>query len=137
MLNTLLIVATLLFTQAPAAPAPATVPDTPAGRGLTEFVASFNAGGTERRTWVTTRTTVPTEAANNILEQDAAILEKYGAMTIVRVLPAATATSISAILRHATSGAHAVLLLEASADAPHKITNLRLRPATPDEIGGK
>lgn len=136
MLNTLLIVASLLV-QAPAAQPPVSVPDTPAGRGLKEFVVSFNAGGAERRTWVTTRTTIDAEGANGILEQDAAILGEHGAMTIVRVLPAATATSITAVLRHATSGAHAHLLLEASADAPHKITNLQLRPATLEEIGGK
>ena len=133
MLN-ILIVAVSLFLQAPAAPV--TTPDTPAGRGLKEFVDSFNAGGDARKTWVTTRTTVPAEAAANILEQDAAILEQHGGFTIVR-LPSATATSITAIMRHAKSGAHAHLLLEASADAPFKVTNLQLRPATPEEIGGK
>ena len=131
MLNTLLVVATLVLAQAPV-----TVPDTPAGRGLKEFVATFNAGGAERKTWVTTRTTVPADAAADILEQDAAILAEHGAFTIVR-LPSATATTVTAILRHATSGAHAHLLLEASADAPYKITNLQLRPATPEEISGK
>jgi len=131
MLHTLLLAVTLLIPQAPV-----TVPDTPAGRGLQEFVTSFNAGGAERRTWVTTRTTVPAEAAENILQQDAEILEEYGTFTIVR-LPSATPTAITAIMRHAKSGAHAHLLLEASADAPHKVTNLRLRPATPEEISGK
>lgn len=131
MLNLLLVAVTLLIPQAPV-----TVPDTPAGRGLKEFVASFNAGGAERRTWVTTRTTVDAEAAANILEQDAAILEAHGAFSIVR-LPSATPTSLTAILRHATSGAHAHLALEASPDAPHKVTNLQLRPANPDEISGK
>lgn len=131
MLHTLLVAVTLLIPQAPV-----TVPDTPAGRGLEEFVTSFNAGGAERRTWVTTRTTVPAEAAANILEQDAAILEQHGAFTIIRV-PSATATTITAIMRHAKSGQHAHLLVEASADAPHKVTNLQLRPATPEEIAGK
>jgi hypothetical protein len=131
MLKTLLVAATLLLTQAPV-----TVPDTPAGRGLKEFVATFNAGGAERKAWLTTRTTLPAEAAENILQQDAAILQEHGAFTIVR-LPSATPTSVTAIMRHATSGAHAHLLLEASADAPHKITNLQLRPATQDEIDGK
>ena len=133
MLHTLLVAVTLFF-QAPAAPV--ATPDTPAGRGLKEFVASFNAGGAERRTWVTTRTTVPPDAAENILEQDTAILEEHGAFTIVR-LPSATPTTITAIMRHAKSGAHAHLLVEASADAPYKVTNLQLRPATPEEISGK
>ncbi len=133
MLNLLLVAATLLFTQAPA---PVAVPDTPAGRGLKEFVASFNAGGAEHRTWVTTRTTVPAEAAENILEQDAAILGEHGAFTIIRVATA-TPTAITAIMRHEKSGAHAHLLVEAAADAPHKVTNLQLRPATPEEIAGK
>jgi hypothetical protein len=136
MLNTLLVVAALLLTQAPVTQAPVTVPDTPAGRGLKEFITSFNAGGAERRTWVTTRTTVDADAAANILEQDAALLEEHGGMTIVR-LPSATATEIMAIVRHTKSGAHAHLTLEASPDAPYKVTDLRLRPATPDEISGK
>jgi hypothetical protein len=133
MLNILFVAVTLFF-QAPAAPV--TTPDTPAGRGLKEFVASFNAGGDERKTWVTTRTTVPADVADNILQQDAAILEQHGAFAIVR-LPTATPTSITAIMRHAKSGAHAHFALEASADAPYKVTNMQLRPATPEEIGGK
>jgi hypothetical protein len=131
MLNTLLVAVTLLLPQAPV-----TVPDTPAGRGLKEFVASFNAGGAERRAWVTTRTTVDAENAAAILEQDAAILAEHGEFALVR-LPSATATAITAILRHSKSGVHAHLTLEAGADAPHKITNLQLRPATPDEVSGK
>ena len=131
MLHMLLAVVTLLPTQAPV-----TVPDTPAGRGLNEFIASFNAGGAERRTWVTDRTTVNADAAANILEIDASLLEEHGAMAIVR-LPTATATGLTAIVRHAKSGAHAHLTLEASADAPFKITNVQLRPATPEEISGK
>lgn len=133
MLN-ILFVAVSLFFQAPAAPV--TAPDTPAGRGLTEFIASFNAGGAERRTWVTTRTTVPADVADNILQQDAAILEQHGAFTLVRVLRS-TPTSLAAVMRHAKSGAHAHFELEASADAPHKVTNMRLRAATPEEISGK
>ena len=133
MLNMLLVATTLILTQAPA---PVATPDTPAGRGLKEFVASFNAGGAERKTWVTTRTTVNAEVAASILEQDAAILEEHGAFTLVR-LPASTATTITAILRHAKSGVHAHLTLEASADAPYKITNMQLRGATPEEVSGK
>ena len=118
------------------APAPVTVPDTPAGRGLQEFVASFNAGGAERKTWVTTRTTMPADNAAEILEQDAAILGEHGAFTIVRIA-AATPTSITAIMRHAKSGVHAHFVLEADAAAPYKITNMQLRGATPEEISGK
>ena len=40
--------------QTPAAKAP----DTPAARGVTEFVESFNAGGQTRQTWLATRTTI-------------------------------------------------------------------------------
>lgn len=133
MLNILFVAVTLFF-QAPAAPV--TTPDTPAGRGLKEFVASFNAGGEERKTWLTTRTTLPEEVRDNILKQDAAILEQHGAFTIVR-MPTATPTSITAIMRHAKSGAHAHFTLEASADAPHKVTNMQLRGATPEEVSGK
>lgn len=131
MLNLLLAAVTLLATQAPV-----TVPDTPAGRGLKEFVASFNAGGDARRTWVTTRTTVDADNAADILQQDAAILEEHGAFTVTRIV-ASTATTVTAILKHAKSGVHAHLMIEASADAPHKVTNMQLRGATPDEIGGK
>jgi hypothetical protein len=131
MLTFVLAVVTLLLTQAPV-----TVPDTPAGRGLNEFITSFNAGGAERRTWVTGRTTVSADAAANILEMDAEILETHGAFAIVR-LPSAQPTAITAILRHAKSGAHAHLTLEASGDAPFKITNMQLRPATPEEVAGK
>ena len=134
MMHLVLLAATLLLAQAPAAPV--TLPDTPAGRGLKEFVASFNAGGAERRTWVTSRTTMPAESAESILEQDAAILEQHGAFTVVRVATA-TDTVITAIMRHAKSGAHAHFMLEASAEAPFKVTNMQLRAATPDEIAGK
>lgn len=129
-MKTLLLAAALLMQ------APVTVPDTPAGRGLKEFVASFNAGGVERKTWVTTRTTVDADNAADILQQDAAFLEEHGPVTIVRV-PTSSATMITAVIRHAKSGAHGHLTLEAAADAPHKITNMQLRPATPEEISGK
>ena len=132
MMKIVLIAAALLLQT----PAPVAVPDTPAGRGLKEFVASFNAGGAERKTWVTTRTTVDAENAASILEQDAAILGEHGAFTIVRIA-AATPTSITAIMRHAKSGLHAHFVLEADAAAPHKITNMQLRGATDDEIKGK
>ena len=141
----LLLVVTLLgasasvATQEPAKPAAAAaaavVPDTPAGKGLKEFVASFNAGGDKRRAWVEERTTMAKEGATNILQQDAEVLEQHGAMSIVRVV-SSSATSIVAILKHAKTGAHGHLTLEIDAAAPNKITNMQLRGATPEEIKG-
>jgi len=121
----------------PAAPAAAAVaiPDTPAGKGLKEFVASFNAGGDKRRAWVEERTTMGKEGATGILEQDAQFLAEFGEMTIVRVV-SSSATNIVAILRHAKNGAHGHLTLEIDAAAPYKITNMQLRGATPEEIKG-
>lgn len=126
------LIAVALFLQAPLV----TVPDTPAGRGLNEFVASFNAGGAERKTWVTTRTSASAEDAASILEQDAAILEAHGAFTIVRIASSTPAT-ITAIMKHAKSGVHAHIQLDAATDAPFKVTNMQLRQATPEEISGK
>ena len=120
---------------APAA-APVTVPDTPAGKGLKEFIDSFNAGGEKRREWVEGRTTINKDDAANILQQDAQFLEEHGTMTIVRV-PSATATNIVAIVKHAKTGAHGHLTLEVEATAPYKITNMQLRGATPEEIKGQ
>src|SRR5687767_707182 len=121
----------------PATPAAAAaaVPDTPAGKGLKEFVASFNAGGDKRRAWVEERTTMPKDNAAGILKQDAQVLAEYGEMTIVRVV-SSSATNIVAILRHAKNDAHGHLTLEIDAAAPYKITNMQLRGATPEEIKG-
>ena len=120
----------------PAASAPAVkVPDTPAGRGLKEFVESFNAGGDKRKAWVESRTTVDKENAANILALDAQLLAEHGKVTVVGV-PKASDTNIEAMLRHEKSGAHGHLTLEVEAAAPFKITNMQLRPANPDEIKG-
>jgi hypothetical protein len=121
----------------PAAPAAAAVaiPDTPAGKGLKEFVASFNAGGEKRKAWVEERTTLPKEGAANILQQDAQVLSEYGEMSIVRVV-SSSASNIVAILKHAKNGAHGHLTLEIDPAAPNKITNMQLRGATPEEIKG-
>ena len=121
----------------PAAPAAtaAVVPDTPAGKGLKEFVASFNAGGDKRRAWVEERTTMAKENATGILQQDGQVLEQHGEMSIVRVV-SSSATNIVAILKHAKTGAHGHLTLEIDAAAPNKITNMQLRGATPEEIKG-
>lgn len=132
-----------VLAQEPAKPAPAAVPataavvvpDTPAGRALKEFVASFNAGGDKRRAWVEERTTAGKDGAAEVLQQDKQFLEEHGAMTIVRVVSAST-TNIVAILKHAKSGAHGHLTLDIDADAPNKITNMQLRGATPEEIKG-
>jgi hypothetical protein len=121
----------------PAAPAAAavSVPDTPPGKGLKEFVASFNAGGDKRSAWIEERTTMAKDNAAGILKQDAQVLSEYGEMTIVRVV-SSSATNIVAILRHAKNGAHGHLTLEVDAAAPYKITNMQLRGATPEEIKG-
>ena len=118
-----------------AAPAAVTPPDTAAGKALKEFVDSFNAGGDKRRVWVTERTTMSQDGAAGILQQDAEVLKEHGAMTIVRV-PSASAGTITAIVRHATSGAHGHLTLNVDTAAPHKVTNMQLRAATPEEIKG-
>lgn len=147
MMNSILIVAGLmmlgtpgvLVIQEPAKPAASDaavkVPDTPAGRGLKEFVESFNAGGDKRKAWVESRTTVDKENAADILGLDAKLLGEHGKVTVVRV-PKASDTNIEAILRHETSGAHGYLTLEVEAAAPYKITNMQLRPASPEEIKG-
>lgn len=109
------------------------VPDTPAGRGLKEFVESFNDGGDKRKAWVESRTTVGKENAADILQLDASLLAEHGKVTVVRV-PKASDTSIEAILRHEKSGAHGHLTLEVEAAAPFTITNMQLRPASPEEI---
>lgn len=120
---------------AQAAPA-AKVPDTPAGRALNEFVASFNAGGDKRRAWLEERTTLEAETAANILKQDTAFLDQHGAVTVVRIAESSD-TTIAAILRHAKSGAHGHLTIDVEPKAPHKISNMQLRGATPEEVEGK
>jgi hypothetical protein len=143
---TVIVSAALLFgsidrdsIQEPAKPAAAanavTVPDTAAGKALKEFVESFNAGGDKRRAWVEERTTIGKDRASGVLQQDAEFLEAHGAMTIVRV-PSSSAGTITAVVRHAKSGAHGHLTLNVDTSAPNKITNMQLRAATPEEIKG-
>ena len=123
--------------QAPAAtPAPIALPDTPAGRALGEFVASFNAGGDKRRAFLEERTTLEKEQAAGILGQDTEILGEHGAVQVVRV-PTQSATGLTAILRHEKSGAHGHLTLAIEAKAPHRVSNMQLRAATPEEVAGK
>ena len=115
--------------------APVKAPDTPAGRALSEFVESFNAGGDARRKWVETRTTVKEEPRANILKMDAEILEEHGPITIVRIANSSDA-SVVAIVRHAKSGAHGHLTVTVEPAAPYKVVNLGMRAATPEEIKG-
>lgn len=124
-------------TQAPAAtPAKVALPDTPAGRALGEFVASFNAGGEKRRTFLEGRTTLEKEQAAGILGQDTEILGEHGAVEVVRI-PTQSETALTAVLRHEKSGAHGHLTLATEANAPHRVSNMQLRAATPEEVKGK
>ncbi len=111
------------------------VPDTKAGKALTDFIESFNAGGDQRKAFIEERTTIPKESHANILGQDAKFLQTNGAMTLVRV-PSSSGDNITAILRFSTGGLHVHLTLGLDAAAPDKIATMRLRPATPEEIKG-
>ena len=110
-------------------------PDTPAGRALTEFVTSFNTGGKTRQTWLETRTTVEDEMRANLLEIDAQLLAKYGPMAVLRII-SSSEESVTAVVRHGTSDRHAHLTLAVEPSAPHKVVNVGMRPATPEEIKG-
>ena len=110
-------------------------PDTPAGRALTEFVDSFNAGGKTRQTWLETRTTVEDEARANILRIDVQLLQQYGALSIVRIASSSEAL-VAAVVRHRTADRHGYLTISVEPTAPHKIVNMVLRAATPEEIKG-
>ena len=129
----LLLAAALLPAQAAAPTVKA--PDTPAGRALTEFVESFNAGGDKRRTWLETRTTVAAEPRANILKMDAELLQEYGPIAIARIVKSSP-ESVVAIVRHDKSGAHGHLTVNVEPAAPHKVVNLIMRGATPEEISG-
>ena len=117
------------------APAKLVVPDTHAGKALKDFIESFNAGGDKRKAFIEERTTIPKEAHASILGQDAKFLQTNGAMSLVRV-PSSSGDTITAILRFATSGMHVHLTLGLDTAAPDKISTMRLRPATPEEIKG-
>lgn len=110
-------------------------PDTPAGRALAEFVESFNAGGDARQTWVETRTTVKEEPRANILKMDAELLQEHGPMAVARIVNSSDA-QIVAIVRHAKTGAHGHLTIDVEPAAPHKVVNLGMRGATPEEVKG-
>ena len=133
-----ILAAAVLFGSVDAAmqePVKPVVPDTKAGKALTDFVESFNAGGDKRKAFLEERTTIPNETHANILGQDAKFLQTNGALTLVRV-PSSSADTITAILRFATGGLHVHLTLGLDAAAPDKIATMRLRPATPEEIKG-
>ena len=129
----LILTAAMVTTQA-AAPTVKT-PDTPAGRALTEFVESFNAGGKTRQTWLETRTTVEDEPRANVLRTDTQLLEKYGALSVVRIV-SSSQESVVAIVRHGSSNVHGHLTINVEPAAPHKVVDLGMRAATPEEIKG-
>jgi hypothetical protein len=114
---------------------PVKAPDTPSGRALTEFVDSFNAGGQTRQTWLEARTTVEDETRANILKLDAQLLEKYGRLAVVRIV-SSSQESVEAVVRHGTSDRHGYLMIAVEPTAPHKVVNIGMRPATPEEIKG-
>ena len=138
MTGAVILAAALLFGPVDGAmqePAQPVVPDTKAGKALTDFIASFNAGGDKRKAFIEERTTIPKETHANILAQDAKFLQTNGAMTLVRV-PSSSGDNITAILRFATGGLHVHLTLGLDPAAPDKIATMRLRPATPEEVKG-
>jgi hypothetical protein len=118
-----------------AAPPAVKAPDTPPGRALTEFVESFNTGGKTRQTWLETRTTVQDEPRANILKMDAQLLEQHGPITIARLV-SSSQVQVVAIVRHAKTGAHGHLTVDVEPAAPHKVVNLGMRGATPEEVKG-
>jgi hypothetical protein len=134
MLVLVLVLAAAIVPRQAAAPT-IKAPETPAGRALAEFVESFNAGGDTRRTWVETRTTVKEEPRANILKMDAELLQEHGPMTVARIVNASQA-QVVAIVRHARTGAHGHLTIDVEPAAPHKVVNLGMRGATPEEIKG-
>jgi hypothetical protein len=123
-----------MFPAQGAAPA-VKAPDTPAGRALTEFVESFNAGGKTRQTWFEARTTVEDEQRANLLKIDAELLQKYGPLTIVRI-DSSSQESVAAVVRHGTSDRHGYLTISVEPKAPHTVANIGLRAAKPEEIKG-
>ena len=129
----LVLTAAMITAQAPAPAVKA--PDTPAGRALTEFVDSFNAGGKTRQTWLETRTTMTEEERGNVLTMDAQVLEKYGPVTVVRI-DKSSQESVSAIVRHSKADLHGYLTIAAEPTAPFKVVDFGLRAATPEEIKG-
>ena len=130
----LLMVLAAAIVTAQAAPTIKT-PDTPAGRALTEFVDSFNAGGKTRQTWLETRTTVEDGPRANILKMDAQLLQEYGPIAVVRIV-SSSPEGVVAIVRHGKSDLHGHLTVDVQPAAPHMVVNLQMRGATPEEIKG-
>ena len=129
-----LVLAAAMATAQAAAPT-VKAPDTPAGRALAEFVDSFNSGGKARQTWLETRTTVQDEPRANILKMDAQLLQEFGPMAVVRIV-SSSPEKVVAIVRHSKSDAHGHLTIDVEAAAPHKVVDLGMRGATPEEIKG-
>jgi hypothetical protein len=109
--------------------------DTPAGRGLNEFVESFNSGGEKRQTWLETRTSLEADMRGNIVKIDAQLLQKYGPLSVVRIVKSSP-ESVEAVVRHGTSDLHGYLTIAAETTEPFKVVDFRLRAATPEEIKG-
>lgn len=134
-MNVLILVLSAAIIPWQAAAPAAKVPATPAGQALTGFVESFNAGGETRRKWVETRTTLQEGPRANVLKTDAQFLTQHGPITVVRIAKASPA-SIAAVVRHAKTGVHGFLTVDVEPAAPHKVVNLNMRAATPEEIKG-
>jgi hypothetical protein len=66
---------------------------------------------------------------------DAQLLEEYGPITVVRIV-SASPEKVVAIVRHGKSDAHGHLTIDVEPAAPHKVVNLGMRGATPEEIKG-
>lgn len=113
----------------PARAAPATdkAPDTPAGRALTEFVDSFNAGGKTRQTWLETRTTVGHEWRASLLENDTRLLHKFGALSVVRIV-SSSPESVAAVVRYGMSGSYGYLRIAVQTTEPRKVVNIDIAP---------
>ena len=56
-------------------------------------------------------------------------------MTIARIVNSSQA-QVVAIVRHARTGAHGHLTIDVEPAAPHKVVNLGMRGAAPEEIKG-
>ena len=106
---------------------PVKAPDTPAGRALTEFVSSFNAGSKTRQAWLETRTTIGEGRAPALSRSDAQMLQTYGPLTVVRI-PKSAQESVAAVVRHGTRDRHGYLTIAVEPTAPFKVVNSACAP---------
>ena len=63
------------------------------------------------------------------------LLQKYGRLTVVRIV-SSSQELVAAVVRHGTSDMHGYLTIAIEPTAPHKVVNLGMRAATPEEIKG-